>query len=150
MEIVECVNDNKRSAEGSLLQWIDHTVTQFGKRMLRKWILSPLVDPEKINERLDAVEDLVNMPVDLAKFREKLGSLSDLERIMSKVFLYSVKNEFRIVSFDNSHFSKLKEFKTLLKELRTLHLVLQPLMSKKKEFKSQRLRYLLTYNTEDE
>ena len=124
LEIVECINDNRRTVDGSLLQWIDHTVTMFGKRMLRKWLLSPLIDPEKINERLDAVDDLVSIPVDMNKFRERLTNLSDMERIMSKVFLYSVKNEFRIVSFDNSHFAKLKEFKTLLQELRTFNTVL--------------------------
>jgi len=43
---------------GSLFSWLDHTVTKFGKRRLKRWLCAPLLNVEKINERLDAVEDL--------------------------------------------------------------------------------------------
>ena len=59
--------------EGSLLEWVDHTKTLFGKRMIRKWLISPLVDPVKINERLDAVQDLRRIPEHVKTLRDKLS-----------------------------------------------------------------------------
>ena len=44
--------------KGSLFQKIDRTKTKFGKRLFRRWIMQPLLDPIKINQRLDAVEDI--------------------------------------------------------------------------------------------
>ena len=69
----------------------------FGKRLLKKWVLSPLVCPEAINERLNAVEDLRKIPFQLEKFREKMANLNDLEKMLSKAFVYSVKTNFRTV-----------------------------------------------------
>lgn len=45
LEIVESLNGEK---EGSLLNFIDHCMTPFGKRELKRWILSPLMDIQKI------------------------------------------------------------------------------------------------------
>ncbi len=73
LEIIECQMNGKPIVEGSLLEWIDHTKTLFGKRMIRKWLLSPLVDPVKINERLDAVQDLRRVPEHVNNFRERIS-----------------------------------------------------------------------------
>lgn len=45
LEMVECQINETRTIEGSLLEWVDHTKTLFGKRQIRKWLLSPLIDP---------------------------------------------------------------------------------------------------------
>ncbi|MCG4627873.1 hypothetical protein L0N15_17525, partial [Anaerostipes hadrus] len=42
--------------KGSLFWLLDHTRTSFGFRMLREWILKPLIDVHQIEERLDAIE----------------------------------------------------------------------------------------------
>ena len=47
-------------------------------------------------------------------FKQKLGKLADLEKILAKVFVYSVKSTFKSVKYDNEHYKKLKEFKSLL------------------------------------
>ena len=65
LEVTECLVNDTRTVEGSLLEWVDHTMTLFGKRQIRKWLLSPLIDPVKINDRLDAVEDLMRFPINL-------------------------------------------------------------------------------------
>lgn len=44
--------------EGSLLHFIDKTVTPFGKRMLKNWLCAPLIDLDRINDRFDSIEDL--------------------------------------------------------------------------------------------
>ena len=38
---------------------MDHTKTPFGGRLLRSWVAHPLTDRQRINERLDAVEEMV-------------------------------------------------------------------------------------------
>lgn len=42
----------------ALFTKIDRTTTKFGKRLLRRWLMQPLLDPIKLNHRLDAIEDL--------------------------------------------------------------------------------------------
>lgn len=104
LEVSECLVNGAPTVEGSLLEWVDHTMTLFGKRQIRKWLLSPLIDTRKIDDRLDAVEDLMKIPVHLNTFRERLGKLVDLERILAKVFVYSVRSTFKAVTFENVHF----------------------------------------------
>ena len=107
LEVVECLVNGMNTIDGSLLQWVDHTQTMFGKRQIRKWLLSPLICPYKINDRLDAVEDLTKIPVHLNTFRERMSKLMDLEKILAKVFVYSVKSTFRAVTVENVSFAKL-------------------------------------------
>ena len=52
-------NNDDGSEKGSLLWLMDHTKTPFGGRLLRNWVAHPLTDRQRINERLDAVEDMV-------------------------------------------------------------------------------------------
>ena len=115
------------TTDGSLLEFIDHTKTLFGKRQLRKWLLSPLLYPEKINDRLDAVEDIMKMPLQLDLFRMQLEKLPDLEKILARVFVYSVQNSIKAVHFENVHHQKLREFKLLLKHFRNINSILTPL-----------------------
>ncbi|KMS93752.1 hypothetical protein BVRB_028320 [Beta vulgaris subsp. vulgaris] len=56
---LEIVQNSEGGLQGSLLEYIDHCVTPFGHRRLREWIIRPLVRPHDINERLDAVENLI-------------------------------------------------------------------------------------------
>ena len=74
-------------ARGSLLDEIDRTVTPMGGRLLRAWLLRPLVTLEPIRERLDAVEELAFRAADRGKVRETLKSVLDLERLVSQVAL---------------------------------------------------------------
>ena len=55
LEIVESAHGGRA---GSLLDEIDRTVTAMGGRLMRAWLLAPLVTLEPIRERLDAVEEL--------------------------------------------------------------------------------------------
>ncbi len=43
---------------GSLFERIDRTKSKFGKRLFRRWMMSPLLSEYQINQRLDAVSDL--------------------------------------------------------------------------------------------
>ena len=70
---------------GTLLGVIDYTRTAMGGRMLRNWIRYPLLDKEKIEARLDAVEEALQN-VSVRRFiRERLKEVQDLERLSSKI-----------------------------------------------------------------
>ena len=53
-----------------------------GARLLRDRILRPLVELERIQDRLDAVEELAFRAVDRGRLRETLGGVQDLDRIL--------------------------------------------------------------------
>ena len=69
----------------TLLSTLDQTVTPMGGRMLRKWMLMPLLDLKKIKSRQDKTKRLVD-EADLAEeLDEILSEFCDVERIISKV-----------------------------------------------------------------
>jgi DNA mismatch repair protein MutS len=72
---------------GSLLDEIDRTVTSMGARMLRQWLVRPLVSLERIHDRLDAVEDLAFRSTERGKIRELLKGIQDLERLVARISL---------------------------------------------------------------
>ncbi len=76
-----------RSGEkrGSLLWVLDKTLTPMGGRMLRGWIEKPLMDVADIVRRQDAVEELVRRTVHRAGLQEELKSMTDLERVMTRI-----------------------------------------------------------------
>lgn len=74
-----------RSRKGSLLEIIDRTCTPMGGRMLHRWLRYPLVKKTEILERQSAVEELVNHSNLLREIRSHLESVSDVERILSKI-----------------------------------------------------------------
>lgn len=69
----------------SLLDVIDRTATPMGGRMLRRWMVFPLKEAPRINERLDIVEYFFKHPDFRQLIDEQLHRVGDLERIISKV-----------------------------------------------------------------
>ena len=83
---LELVEPLRAGEEGGTLTWVlDETVTAMGARALRRWILNPLVDAEKIWRRQEAVTELFNDPDSSAGLRDALGRMTDLERLAGKV-----------------------------------------------------------------
>ncbi|MFH2033864.1 MAG: DNA mismatch repair protein MutS [Candidatus Margulisiibacteriota bacterium] len=83
LELTETMRD--KSLKGSLLWVLDQTRTNMGSRLLRRYLLQPLLDKRQIETRLDAVAELFGSP----SMREKLGGLLDrvydIERLASKI-----------------------------------------------------------------
>lgn len=73
--------------EGSLIWVLDQTVTSMGGRMLRNWLLHPLLSTEKICERLDKVEIFVKDSTLLREIRNVLSKIFDIERLLSRLCL---------------------------------------------------------------
>lgn len=81
LEIVQPMNQ----AEGkSLLDIIDLTRTPMGGRMLRRWLVFPLIDRGSIEARQVIVGELLEAIPLRAQIVERLGSIGDLERLVSK------------------------------------------------------------------
>ena len=83
LELTENIKDKNK--KDSLLWVLDKTKTSMGSRTLRRWIDEPLISLEKINNRLDAVDELRNTLIDLEELREALKAIYDIERIIGKV-----------------------------------------------------------------
>jgi DNA mismatch repair protein MutS len=85
LELVETLIGKKK--QGSLLDVIDETATASGGRLLRRWLLYPLVDVAQIRRRQDAVGWLVERPGLCEAIRRALSRLADLERLAGKATL---------------------------------------------------------------
>ena len=83
LELTESIRG--RAKKGSLLWLMDKTSTAMGGRLLRSWIEQPLLSRDKINRRLDAVEEFVGQHVLTMTLAEELQGVYDVERLLSKV-----------------------------------------------------------------
>ncbi|KAL1961047.1 hypothetical protein VTO42DRAFT_4935 [Malbranchea cinnamomea] len=71
--------------EGTLFQLLNRCITPFGKRMFKQWVCHPLVDAQKINARLDAVDALNADSTVRDQFSSQLTKMPDLERLISRI-----------------------------------------------------------------
>jgi DNA mismatch repair protein MutS len=84
LEIVES-SDGGRT--GSLLHEMDRTITAMGGRLLRGWLLRPLAALERVQDRLDAVEEFAFRGTARAKLRDTLKTIQDIERLVARAAL---------------------------------------------------------------
>ncbi|KRX06428.1 P-loop containing nucleoside triphosphate hydrolase [Pseudocohnilembus persalinus] len=147
LEILEASINLNNPIEGSLLNLVDQTVSYFGKRMIKNWLCAPLLDINRINERLDSIEDINTFPTERDAFRKKLQKLPDLERLCARTFKYAVKNSKidQAIMFEDISTARLQQFRDLLKNLKIGYQLLEEtFIPIKEQFKSNRLKRLLT------
>jgi len=87
LELVEALRAGEVAAPVTLLAVIDRTLTPMGGRLLRRWLLAPLIDPAAINARLDAVQVLVGDSRGRDRLRAALDGVRDLERLAGRAAL---------------------------------------------------------------
>jgi DNA mismatch repair protein MutS len=85
LELVEPLRPGTSGA--TVLDVLDRTLTPLGARLLRRWLLAPLVDPDAINARLDCVAVLVGDARGRDRLREALDGVRDLERLAGRAAL---------------------------------------------------------------
>ena len=73
------------NTRGSLLGILDRTVTPMGKRLLRHWLNQPLLEINRLNARLDAIEVLFNDDMLRGEIAEALKPVSDVERLAIRI-----------------------------------------------------------------
>ena len=83
LEITNTMREGRR--EGSLLDVLDRTITAMGSRLLGDWVGNPLTDLKAIDERLDAVAELVDDARLGDELREQLKRIYDVERLLARV-----------------------------------------------------------------
>lgn len=76
-----------RTGPTTLIAALDATVTGMGARLLRSWVLRPLLDSEAIGARFEAVAHLVQQTVVRGEIRKELKGILDLERLTSRITL---------------------------------------------------------------
>jgi DNA mismatch repair protein MutS len=80
-------DDSGKNVPTTLVSALDVTVTGMGARLLRSWILRPLIDRNAIDQRLDAVGHFVQQTVVRGEIRKELRGIQDLERLTSRITL---------------------------------------------------------------
>ena len=86
---LELVHSNSEGNQ-TLLSVLDNTVSPMGARLLKRWIIFPLKDIHKINERLDLVEYLVKETDLRNKLSQAIKHCGDIERLVSKIPLKKI------------------------------------------------------------
>ncbi len=109
------------SRQGSLLSVLDKTCTPMGARLLKNNLLFPLRDCLRINSRLDAISFLFKNSSFRKELRSQLETVSDLERLNSRVIL-GVGNGRDLLALKRSLFS-LPSMKSLLQQCDTHKLI---------------------------
>jgi DNA mismatch repair protein MutS len=79
--------ESSRSGPVTLVAALDMTVTGMGARLLRSWILRPLIDRDAIEARLASVAHLLQQTMVRGEIRKELRGIQDLERLTSRITL---------------------------------------------------------------
>ena len=112
LELTEKMRD--KSKKGTLLWVLDKTSTSMGGRLLKRWINNPLLSPQRINERLYAVEELKNNLILRDDLKESLKKVYDIERLIGKI-AFGNANARDMISLKIS-LSQLPKIKQVLRE----------------------------------
>ena len=84
---LDLVPVSRERQEGTLFHLLDQTLTAMGGRLLKEWVLHPLLSPEKIGRRQEAVAFFYDdLPLRTA-LRRLLQQMSDIERLISRISL---------------------------------------------------------------
>lgn len=99
LELVKNLRDGGKT--GTLLDIIDYTSTPLGARLLRNWLLQPLMNCQIINQRLECVENLSQKTIERQKLRDCFKGIQDIERLTARITV-GVAHPRDLVSLKNS------------------------------------------------
>lgn len=88
LEITESMST--KTKHGSILGIFDHTKTNMGARLLRKFLNEPSVVSAVINDRLDGVEELTKNSILASDMAESMRSIFDIERMSGRIAYGSI------------------------------------------------------------
>jgi DNA mismatch repair protein MutS len=84
LELVHALDGSKK---GSLLSHLDLTRTGMGARLLKSWLLLPLLDLKELGRRQDSIQSLTERVQSRGRLGNTLGEIYDLERLTSRVMV---------------------------------------------------------------
>ena len=148
LELTQTKLDPRYPEAGSLVEYLNKAVSPFGKRLLRNWILNPLCDVKKINDRLDMVEDFLRNDEVILKFRNSLSKWMDIERQCTKFYRLARGSNSQAIYFEDVNKNRLKEFFKLLNFLYKCQNIFEMFEQyiEHEKFKSKELIEKLTIN----
>jgi DNA mismatch repair protein MutS len=85
LELTQTIRTGKTT--GSVLGVLDRTTTAMGARLLRTWMNQPLLDLQRLNARLDAVESLTQDELTRQEMKQALQQVSDIERLVNRLMI---------------------------------------------------------------
>lgn len=149
---LEIFQNGSGGAEGTLLERLDTCSTPFGKRLLRQWLCAPLCDPLSIQERLDALEDLMGLQAQAGEVSDLLKKLPDLERLLSKIHCIGTPlkgqdhPDSRAVLYEEVTYSKRKivDFLSALEGFKTMQEIISLLAPVSSDCQSRLLRQVIS------
>ncbi|GAA5799547.1 hypothetical protein HPULCUR_004963 [Helicostylum pulchrum] len=121
-------NSHDGSTEGTVFKLLANSIAPFGKRLFKRWLCHPLRNPKDINDRLDAIEDLIRLTDIHADISKLLASMPDLERLISRI---------------HSGRMQVKEFFMALKGFQSTCDVIRIMTENRSEYKSKLLSLLI-------
>lgn len=112
----------------TLLETLDMTQTNMGARLLKKWIIEPLIDSVSINERLSIVSYFYHNEDILDNINDSVKKVMDLERLVSRLVsnkatpkdLVSIKESLKGVEEIHKKSQNIKELNKLLANYKEL------------------------------
>lgn len=113
LELTESIR--LKSKKGTLLWLMDETKTPMGARRLKQWIDRPLINKERIEERLSIVESFMNHFIERDTFRGYLNQVYDIERLVGRVS-YGNVNARDLIQLKHS-ISEIPNIKSLLESM---------------------------------
>ncbi|HVW99441.1 MAG TPA: hypothetical protein VHA52_03235, partial [Candidatus Babeliaceae bacterium] len=85
LELIKNVRDG--GPEHTVFSVLDCACTPMGSRLIKRWLVRPLIKQETIEQRLNLIETLVNKPLLRQELQKLLGSVGDLERCVGRIAL---------------------------------------------------------------
>ncbi|TRY50204.1 DNA mismatch repair proteins mutS family domain containing protein [Cryptosporidium tyzzeri] len=125
---LELLQSQHGDEKNSLFGFLKHTITPGGTRLLKRWITYPLVNTDRINERLDSVKWLMDNSEKLYEFRDELRAIErsassasrgsrkkysqhlDFERLINRITSGVLQNKRGAVYFSNVVQRRFDEF----------------------------------------
>jgi DNA mismatch repair protein MutS len=85
LELVQ--NKNDGTAKATLFDLLDLASTSMGSRMLKRWLVRPLVQKQSIEQRLDAIDYLLGQVSLRQMLTNSLKAIGDSERVIGRIAL---------------------------------------------------------------
>lgn len=129
LELTETIRLKQRSY--SLIWLLDKTKTAMGARLLKTYLLNPLVDKNEIEKRYDIVDTLLKQFLLKSDLENYLKDIYDLERLSGKI------------AFGNANGKDLLQLKTSLKTIPKIEEILTKINYPKKLYNFEKICNLL-------
>lgn len=132
LELIETLRLKQRNY--SLIWLLDKTKTAMGARLLKTYILNPLIDKKEIEKRYDVIDKLLQEFIAKEDLENYLTEVYDLERLSGKI------------AFGNANGKDLLQLKTSLKVFPKINEILSNINYSKKLYDFNKLYELLEHS----